>query len=161
MPFICSILLALFGFSPICSERHYFPNITMSVNTLNVYDSKSFSCTEIYLGNSNLYSPLVHSAFYNRMQVILINPGLLSCHLMQMETNMIILPLRNSPENIMNSKYQCKNITSRSRILITLLIISGKVHVHPGPQSSSTNIPWILNLNLTNFVLVRILFFCT
>ncbi len=70
-----------------CSEKHYFLNIAMSINTLNVYDSKSFSCIETYLGNPNLYSPLVHPVFYNRMQIILITPVFLSCHLMQMLTN--------------------------------------------------------------------------
>lgn len=49
------------------------------------------------------------------------------------------------------SKYQCRNIISRSRILILLLIISGNVHVHLGPLSS-TNISTLdSDLNFDKF----------
>lgn len=73
------------------------------------------------------------------MQMVLITPVPLSCYLMQMLTNMIILPSRNSTERM--SKYQCKNIISHNRTLIMLLLIFGNVHPHHGPLSSTNILP--------------------
>lgn len=79
-----------------------------------------------------------------------LSPALLSCHILRLIIDLIVLPSNAVKSVVKKRQYNVLTILCRA-LIVLLLIISGNVHVHPGPVALPITVSTTNDLGFDDF----------